>query len=150
MMTQQRLSETPPRGAGRASRHALPKVLKLLLFGQSLVFLGTGLWPLFHMRSFQAVTGPKVDDWLVNTVGVVVTVIGAVLAVAGLRRRVGLETGLLGAGAAAGLASIDVYYVRKRRISPIYLLDAVLESVFITMWLAAAVRLRRMAGQARC
>jgi hypothetical protein len=29
----------------------------------------TGVWPLLHMASFEAVTGPKVDDWLVKMVG---------------------------------------------------------------------------------
>ena len=29
----------------------------------------TGLWPVVHMPSFQAGSGPKVDRWLVRTVG---------------------------------------------------------------------------------
>src|SRR3954447_5977124 len=35
-----------------------------------------GLWPLLHLRSFEAVFGPKVDRWLVRTVGGLLTSIG--------------------------------------------------------------------------
>ncbi len=31
--------------------------------------MATGLWPLVHRRSFEAVTGRKTYWWLVNTVG---------------------------------------------------------------------------------
>ena len=55
-----------------------------------------------RIRTFEAVTGPKTDLWLVKTVGVLVAVIGAVLATAGLRGRVPPELALLGAGGALG------------------------------------------------
>lgn len=100
---------------------------------QGLYYVTTGVWPLLSMRSFQSVTGPKTDLWLVKTVGVLVVVIGAVLAVAGLRGRPGPEIRLLGLGSALGLATIDVVYALHRRISSIYLLDALAE-VGIALW----------------
>jgi hypothetical protein len=39
-----------------------------------------------NIRSFQAVTGPKTDLWLVQTVGVLVTVIGLTLCLATFRK----------------------------------------------------------------
>ena len=36
-----------------------------------------GLWPLVSMRTFEAVYGPKTDRWLVQTVGGLLTAIGA-------------------------------------------------------------------------
>lgn len=54
-----------------------------LATGQGLYFLVTGIWPLVHIKSFQWVTGPKVDLWLVKTVGVLIAVMGAVLTLAG-------------------------------------------------------------------
>ncbi|MDX2152697.1 MAG: hypothetical protein SFV54_18290 [Bryobacteraceae bacterium] len=60
----------------------LPRALAGL---QGTVYVLTGLWPLVHMPSFLAVTGPKTDLWLVNTVGWVVTVIGAVLLTSAFR-----------------------------------------------------------------
>lgn len=39
---------------------------------QGIYYVASGLWPLLHMRSFEAVTGPKRDKWLVNTVGALI------------------------------------------------------------------------------
>jgi hypothetical protein len=100
-------------------------------------YLATGIWPLVHLPSFEAVTGPKVDGWLVRTVGVIIAVCGAVLMLAGLRRNVGLEAELLGIGNAAGLAGIDIIYVARRRIAPIYLMDALAEILIIAGWALA-------------
>jgi hypothetical protein len=106
---------------------------------QGVVYLATGVWPLVSMRTFERVTGPKVDRWLVKTVGVLVTVIGGVLIVAGRRRTVSDELLLLAAGSAAGLAGIDVVYSTRGRISKVYLLDALGELALVAGWL----RLRR-------
>jgi hypothetical protein len=46
---------------------------------QGAYYLLTGLWPLAHLRSFQAVTGPKLEPWLVKTVGVLAAAIGFTL-----------------------------------------------------------------------
>jgi hypothetical protein len=101
---------------------------------QAILYIVTGIWPLVSMRSFQAVTGPKVDRWLVKTVGVLVTVIGSALALASRRRQFAPETVLVAAGSAAALATIDTVYVAKRRISPVYLLDAVAEIGLVAGW----------------
>jgi hypothetical protein len=100
----------------------------------------TGLWPIVHLRSFEAVTGPKPEGWLVKTVGALVTVIGGTLLFAGARRRVGPELRLLGAGTAAAFTAVDVIYTAKRRISPVYLLDAVAETALLAGWGVAHVR----------
>ena len=114
--------------------------LRVLALGQGLYYLATGVWPLVHMRSFEAITGPKTDRWLVKTVGVLVTSIGAALLGAGWRRRVTPELVVLGAGSAAGLAVIDVIYVARRRISRVYLLDAIAEGGLAIGWV---IRWRR-------
>ena len=41
-----------------------------LAIAQGVYFAATGVWPLIDMRSFERVTGPKADKWLVRTVGV--------------------------------------------------------------------------------
>jgi len=101
---------------------------------QALYFVISGVWPLLHMRSFEAITGPKVDRWLVKTVGVLVMTIGATLGLATRADRTTPEIALLGAGSAGALAAIDIVYVAKRRISPVYLLDAVAELVLAAAW----------------
>ena len=121
-------------------RHDLARSLAL---GQGLFYAATGVWALVHIRSFEAVTGPKSDTWLVKTVGVLVTVIGAVLALAGWRRRVEPEPALLAAGSAVALATIDTVYATKGRISKVYLLDAVVEVALAAAWAVATARRER-------
>jgi cytochrome b subunit of formate dehydrogenase len=58
-----------------------------MALSQGSYYVLTGLWPLLHRSSFLAVTGPKVDLWLVNTVGALLAVTGLVLLVAGWRDR---------------------------------------------------------------
>jgi len=105
-----------------------------LCLAPGLYYLVTGIWPLVSMRTFEAVTGEKVDDWLVKTVGVLVSVIGAVLLLAGLRSRVELEVAVLAVGSASGLTGIDVWYTARRIIPRIYLLDALGELVILACW----------------
>lgn len=107
---------------------------------QTLYYVVTGIWPLFGMRSFEAITGPKTDRWLVKTVGAIVAVIGAAIGWAGYRRRITPEIELLATGAAASLAAIDVVYVARRRISPVYLLDALTNITLIAGWIIARQR----------
>jgi hypothetical protein len=110
---------------------------------QALFYIVTGVWPFLSMRSFEAVTGPKVDRWLVKTVGALVAVIGGALALASRRRQLAPEIVLAAAGSAAALAAIDTVYVAKRRISPVYLLDAVAELALVAGW----VRLWRQSSR---
>ncbi len=107
--------------------------LKSILSAQGAYYLVTGVWPLVAMRSFERVTGPKTDKWLVKTVGVLVAAIGGSLMVAGRRNPVSREARLLAAASAGGLALIDITYVAKRRIAPIYLLDALAEVALLAM-----------------
>jgi hypothetical protein len=99
---------------------------------QGAYYVATGVWPLVDDRSFQAVTGPKTDVWLVKTVGLLVAGIGAALLSEG--RHPGRAATVVGAGSAVALAGIDIYYATTRRISPIYLLDAVAEGVLLWAW----------------
>ncbi len=103
--------------------------------GQGIFYLITGIWPLVSIRSFQAVTGPKVDLWLVKTLGVLITTVGAVLTIAGIRRNVSPEIKALAIGSAGGFTAIDTVYVARGRISPIYLVDAAAEACLILLWL---------------
>jgi hypothetical protein len=113
----------------------MPRLLSVLAIVHASYYVLTGVWPLVHMKSFLAVTGPKTDVWLVNTVAVLVIAIGLPIGVAGVRGTIGGETLLLAIGAAIGLAAIDVTYVAKRVIAPIYLSDALMETVLVAGWL---------------
>jgi hypothetical protein len=94
----------------------------------------TGVWPIAHMRSFEAVTGPKTDKWLVKMVGALALANGAVLAFGARRETISAETMVLAACSAAAFAAIDLVYVSRGTIRAVYLADAAVE-----LALAAAV-----------
>jgi hypothetical protein len=110
--------------------------MKTLALIQGLYFLVTGIWPLLHSRSFQLVTGPIRDLWLIKTVGVLLSVIGLVLLYDVFRGRFVQETAFLAVGAATCLALIDIAYVVRGRIRRVYLLDAYVEIVLVGVWLS--------------
>jgi hypothetical protein len=111
------------------------KFSRTLAIGQGLFYTITGFYPLFSRETFEKVTGPKHDFWLVNTVGVVIGSIGLTMISAGYNRRITPEIRGIGMGTAAGLTAIDIVYVSKKRISPVYLLDAAAETFLIFSWL---------------
>lgn len=117
-----------------------------IAWGQGAYFLLTGIWPLFGMRSFERITGPKRDRWLVKTVGGLVAVVGGALILAAWRRPAAVtderELPLVAVGSAATLAAVDVVYVARGRIAPIYLLDALAEAICLAAWGMARLRRR--------
>jgi len=105
---------------------------------QGLYYFITGSWALLSMRTFEKITGPKTDHWLVRTVGLLLVVIGLALITGGIRKTVTPEAAVSGAGTAGVLLGIDVFYVSKKRISRVYLLDAVAEVIFVAGWIVVA------------
>lgn len=104
-------------------------------------YLVGGIWPLLAYRSFEALTGPKREPWLVKTVGLLTLLAGAVIAAdpTGSER----STRRLAVGTALAFASVDTWYAGvRRRIRPIYLLDALAELGFAAAWLARRPRTR--------
>jgi hypothetical protein len=93
-----------------------------------------GLWPLLHMRSFEAVFGPKVDRWLVKTVAGLLVVNGLTLLATRSTPESIAQTRRLGIGTAAVLALIDLSYAPTGRISKMYLADAAVEIGWIMVW----------------
>jgi hypothetical protein len=100
----------------------------------SAYYLASGAWPILHIGSFEAVTGPKTDRWLVNTVGALAIANGAALAFGLRREQISTETTLLAVCSAIAFTAIDVVYVTRGRIRPVYLGDAAVE-----LALAAAI-----------
>jgi hypothetical protein len=105
--------------------------MRIVILIQSIYYLLTGIWPLLSMRTFEAVTGPKNDDWLVQTVGVLAATIGATLFVGTMHRPPNRETLTLSFLSALAFAGVDVVFVSLGMISRIYLADAVVQVVAI-------------------
>jgi hypothetical protein len=100
-----------------------------VLRAQGLYYLTSGLWAVVDRRSFEAVTGRKTDYWLVRTVGLLAAAIGAALVAGSRRERPSTETATLGLAAGAAFTAIDLVYVARGRIRPVYLSDAVVHTV---------------------
>jgi hypothetical protein len=114
------------------------KLARRVAAAQAAYYVVTGIWPLAHRRSFEALTGWKLDWWLVETVGLLVTSVGVGLAVASRTGRVTPELAVTAAGAAGSLATIDVVYVGLGAIPPTYLADAAVEAGLVAAWVVAA------------
>jgi hypothetical protein len=112
---------------------------------QGLYYLITGVWPLVSLDTFLAVTGPKTDLWLVQTVGGLVTAAGAALLVAAWRGP-SAEAIVLAVGYILALTVVDVIYVGRRVVPPVYLLDALAEVILLAGWAVAAMQANRRAG----
>ena len=116
--------------------------LAVLAVLQGTYFVVTGAWPLASMATFERVTGPKSDDWLVKTVGALIIVIGGTLVLAAARGAVTAEIVTLAMGSALALTAVDVTYVAQGRIARIYLLDAVAEVLLVSGWALALLLAR--------
>jgi hypothetical protein len=102
----------------------------------------TGVWPIVHLRSFEAATGPMFKGWLMKTIGALVTGIGGTLLFAGLRRRVTPGVRMLGVGSAAAFAVMGLSYAPRWRTFPFIPLDALVEGALIAGWGVAVARER--------
>ena len=105
---------------------------------QGAYYAATGIWPIVSIDSFQRVTGPKRDLWLVKTVGAMIAVCGGVMMMGGLRRSTTPEIMALATGSAAALTAVDINYSVRGVISKIYLADAVVEIGLIGLWAGTA------------
>jgi hypothetical protein len=99
---------------------------------QAVYFALTGIWPIISIKSFEAVTGPKVDKWLVITFSWLVIAVGLQLWFAKDIK----DVAILGIGSALALGAADAYYsVIKRRISYVYLAESAVELLIILGWI---------------
>jgi hypothetical protein len=94
--------------------------------------IGTGLWPIVHRRSFERVTGPKRDFWLVRTVGGLAALSGVTLGLAALRGGRSLEAQTLAGGSALVFGVADLY--AGARVSRVYFGDLVPQVLFTPVW----------------
>jgi hypothetical protein len=108
-----------------------PEKARKTLLIQGLYYVATGVWPVLHRQSFEAVSGRKHDFWLAETVGLVTAAVGLSLCQASRSKTPSPEAKLLALTAAAGFAAIDLRYGLTRRIPPAYLLDGLAQLAFI-------------------
>jgi hypothetical protein len=138
---------------GRPAVNTSPSLARGVAALQGVYYVVTGVWPLVSMETFLAVTGDKTDHlqsphqglydhWLLVTVSLLITAIGVTLLVAAWRRP-SAESVTLAVGSIIALTAVDVVYVTRHVIPPIYLADALAEVVLLGGWLTAAVHASR-------
>ena len=108
----------------------------LLAIAHGAYFAALGAWPLLHFRSFEKVTGPKPEEWLTKGVAACWLNVGIHLVQAGLRGgRSRREVRGLAVRMAMTFAAFDFHYAgRRRRISPVYLVNGFAQVAFATLW----------------
>lgn len=104
--------------------------MRILLTIQGWFYVLTGIWPVLHIKSFEMITGPKIDKWLVKTVGLMITCSGVIFIVFN-DTMAALTLAMLNA---LTLGIVDIFYVTKKIIPKIYLVDALIEFVFIAVY----------------
>lgn len=107
-----------------------------------------GLWPLFHLRSFELATGPKLEGWLTKGMGAMMTNIGTALLYGAARKDVRPPLRLLGGATALSFAAMDFWYAGvKRRIAPMYLVNGAIQLGFALAWVGSEARDRARHAQ---
>lgn len=119
------------------------RLVRFVVAAQAVYFIASGLWPVLHLSSFLEVTGRKVDLWLVQAFGLLVVAQGAALLYAYVARRE-FEALPFGLSSASMLAFVDLWFVARGDVGPVYLVDAAAEALLVAGWLLA--RSRRIAG----
>lgn len=110
------------------------KTDKILPYSQLFYYLLTAVWPFVHLESFFTVTGPKTDIWLVKTVSLLLFPYTLLILYIMHVRYSPLITVTIILGC-LGLAGIDLYYYLKGVIRWVYLIDFILELIFVMYWI---------------
>ena len=101
---------------------------------QGAYFLLAGAWPLASLKSFEAVTGPKRERWLIRSLATAMAVAGAALLSGARSRRVTPELALLANGMGLGFGLLELTNVIRGRIRRVYLGDVALQFAFAAAW----------------
>jgi hypothetical protein len=94
---------------------------------QGAYYVVTGAWPLVHLPSFLAVSGDKAERWLVRSYGALTLAVGIAL----LAPPEGGSRATLGRAAALAIGLPEVWFVARRRIRPVYAIDAAVQAAFV-------------------
>jgi hypothetical protein len=117
--------------------------LKKMLSIEGLFYFVFGIWPIIDLTSFMVVTGLKFDTWLVVTVGWLLSLIGAVYLISSRENEISKSILTLAIGGPLVLAGIDIYYVQNLTISKVYLIDALIEFIFVLIWVFLLLKKRK-------
>src|SRR5690606_4982318 len=107
------------------------RILNSVFLFQGCYFVITGVWPVVNIASFMMATGPKQETWLVQMVGLLSLSIGLTFLRSALRRQ-GLPI-FLGYLVSLSFLTMDIVFVANGTIRPVYLIDAAIQLLFLTL-----------------
>lgn len=114
-----------------------PKLPIFAALAQGFFCIVIGLWAVVDFSAFVNVTAQKPDQWLVTLAGLLLASIGASMIISAFRRDIAFEVFFIGLAAALSLAATDIFFVIKGVLPLRFLLDAVAELLFVTLWIFA-------------
>lgn len=121
------------------------RLLRLILGGQGVYYVLTGLWPFLHLRSFTWVVGPKPDLFQLSVTSALIVAIGVALFAAAVRQRPSASAAVLSIAAALAFIVVDLRF-RSLLRAP-YWVDFAVEVGFVAatalVYLAAVWQERR-------
>ncbi|HEY9005026.1 MAG TPA: hypothetical protein VIM75_02780 [Ohtaekwangia sp.] len=109
-------------------------IFRALLAIQCIYTLLTALWPLADIESFMAVTGYKIDVWLVKTVGALLVSIALCMGTHLFIHTDHRPVVVLCITSAIGFICIDFYYALNDVIRDIYMVDGCFQIVLLLAW----------------
>ena len=106
---------------------------RLLLIVHGLYLLIGGGWPLVHWKSFEAVTGPKLDEFLVHTVALLLILVGNILLG---QRRTAVERSAvqLAMGTSLILGTVAIVSAAGGWVWKVYFIDGTIHLLFVLAW----------------
>jgi hypothetical protein len=105
--------------------------LKTIITFQGLYYVVIAIWPLVHIKSFEFVTGPKKENWLVYTVSVLLIAYSGTIFYGMTKTDFpSPELVTLSMLNAIGLTCIDVIFVMKKTIRK-FILETPLSRYFL-------------------
>lgn len=102
-------------------------------------FLVGGAWPLISLDTFEAVTGPKHDDWLVRSVALLLVVAGIILFTQP-KRYIERSAVTLAIGTSFSLGCVAMISSAGGWISSVYFLDGTMHLLFAAAWVMLVLR----------
>lgn len=114
------------------------RLFKWLIRIQATYILVTAVWPIIDIESFMAITGPKRDVWLVKTVGALLIPVACTMYYHLFIRSDHRPVIVLATLTSLAFVVIDFYYALNDVISNVYLLDGLIELIFLIGWLYLA------------
>ena len=118
---------------------SIPGATELLRKAHGAYLLFGGAWPLVHMRSFEAITGPKPDEFLVRTVAMLLLLVVGIL----LRQRTApweRSAVHMAVGTLIVLGLVDITSAAGGWIWKVYYADGAMHLLFATAWLLQLAR----------